>query len=173
MTKNISNKKNKEKGRSPREASEFDQRILDLARVTRVMAGGKRLRFRACVAIGDKKGKLGVGVGKGSDVSLAVTKAVNLAKKQMVTIPLTHETIPHRIQTKFGAAVLLLKPAPAGTGIKAGGVMKTMLDLAGVPNVVGKILGSKNKINNAFALVKALSSFLPQRKVIKKTIPNE
>lgn len=173
MTKNILNKKNKDKGRGSKEISEFDQRILDLARVTRVMAGGKRLRFRACVAIGDKKGKLGVGVGKGADVSLAVAKAVNSAKKQMITVPLRHDTIPHRVQIKFGAAILLLKPAPAGTGIKAGGVMKMMLDLAGIPNVVGKMLGSKNKINNAFALIKALSSFLPQRKIVKKSIANE
>lgn len=173
MAKNIPNKKSKERGRAPKETPEFDQRILDLARVTRVMAGGKRLRFRACVAIGDKKGRLGVGLGKGADVSLAVTKATNAAKKRMITIPIVHETIPHRMQKKFGAAEILLKPAPVGTGIKAGGVMKTILDLSGIPNIVGKILGSKNKINNAFALIDALSSFLPQKKVVQKSSAKE
>ena len=143
-----------------REPREFEQRIVDLARVTRVMAGGKRLRFRACVAIGDKKGKVGVAIGKGADVAIAVNKAVNIAKKNMVEIPFRKGTIPHEVRVKLCGSRILLKPAPLGTGIKAGGVLRIVLELGGVPNVVAKILGSSNKINNAQALMKALQSFV-------------
>jgi len=139
--------------------TEFDQKIIDLARVTRVMAGGKRMRFRACVAIGDKKGRLGVGLAKGADVTLAVNKAVNKAKKQMVTIPIVNETIPHDIRHKFKAAQILMKPAPRGTGIKAGGAVRVLFELAGVPNVVAKILGTNNKITNVRAFMQAVQMF--------------
>jgi small subunit ribosomal protein S5 len=145
----------------PREPQEFEQKIIDLARVTRVMAGGKRMRFRACVAIGNKKGKIGIGLAKGADVTIAVTKAVNKAKKDLVVVPLINETIPHEIRIKSNAAKLLLKPAPKGTGIKAGGAVRVVLELAGVSNVVGKILGTNNKVNNVKALLKALASFKP------------
>ncbi|MEK7159084.1 MAG: 30S ribosomal protein S5, partial [Patescibacteria group bacterium] len=152
---------------------EFDQKIIDLARVTRVMAGGKRMRFRACVAIGDKKGRLGVGLAKGADVTLAVNKAVNKAKKQMVTIPIVNETIPHNIRYKFKAAQILMKPAPRGTGIKAGGAIRVMFELAGVPNVVAKILGTNNKITNVRAFMLAIQCFKeeamkPRNKEVKK-----
>lgn len=140
---------------------EFDQKIIDLARVTRVMAGGKRLRFRACVAIGDRKGRVGMGLAKGADVTMAVTKAVNKAKKEMITVPIVNETIPHEIRYKLGAARIMLKPAPVGTGIKAGGPVRVVLELAGVPNVVGKIMGTNNKINNVKALLVAVSMFKP------------
>ena len=140
---------------------EYDQKIIDLARVTRVMAGGKRLRFRACVAIGDKKGKVGMGFAKGADVTMAVTKAVNKAKKELVTVPIVNETIPHEIRFKLGAAKIMLKPAPKGTGIKAGGAVRVVLELAGVPNVVGKIMGTNNKINNVKALLAAIGLFKP------------
>lgn len=145
--------------RRPRmeEPKEFDQRILALDRVTRVTKGGKRMRFRATVIIGDHKGRVGYGVAKAGDVSMAVNKAVTQAKKRLMTVPLVKETIPHRVDAKFGAAVVLMKPAPAGTGVKAGGAMRVVLELAGVPNVIGKSLGgSKNKINNAKATIEAL-----------------
>jgi small subunit ribosomal protein S5 len=142
-----------------KEVPEFDQKVVDLARVTRVMAGGKRMRFRACVAIGNKKGQVGFGLGKGADVTLAVAKAVNRAKKNLITIPLVNETIPHEVRVKFKSARLLIKPAPKGTGIKAGGPVRIVLELAGVPNAVSKILGTNNKINNLHAIFKALSSF--------------
>lgn len=146
------------KKREPKfkEEKEFDQNIIDLARVTRVMAGGKRMRFRACVAIGDKKGRVGIGLAKGTDVTLAINKAVNKAKKNLITVPMMNETIPHEIREKFKAAKILLKPAPQGTGVKAGGAMRILLELAGVPNVVGKILGTNNKINNVKATIQAL-----------------
>ena len=137
--------------------SEFEQRIVDLARVTRVMAGGKRLRFRATVALGDKKGKVGWGVAKGADVTIAVNKAVNQAKKNMFKVNLVNETIPHEVTAKFKAAKVLLKPAVVGRGIIAGGAVRTILELAGVPNIYGKIIGrTNNKISNVQAVFKAL-----------------
>lgn len=139
------------------EQREFDQRILDLARVTRVTKGGKRMRFRACVVIGDKKGRVAQSVAKGMDVAGAVNKAVSRAKKKMIRVPIVKGTLPHAVQIKFAAAKVLLKPAPEGTGVRAGGAVRVVLELAGVPNATAKMLGSKNKINNAKATIKALS----------------
>lgn len=146
---------------------EFDQKIIDLARVTRVMAGGKRMRFRACVAIGDHKGRVGVGLGKGADVSLAISKATANAKKDLVEVFLYEDTLPHEIYLKYGAAKILLKPAPRGTGVIAGGAVRSVLELAGVPNVAAKMLGSRSKLNNARATVMALRQ-LKQRAPAKK-----
>lgn len=144
--------------RGPRmeEKKEFDQRILELARVTRVTKGGKRMRFRATVVIGDRKGRVGFGIAKGGDVQQSVNKAATQAKKRLITVPLVNETIPHAVSQKFAAASVLLKPAPKGTGIKAGGAVRVVLELAGVPNAVSKILGSANKINNTKATMAAL-----------------
>ncbi len=138
------------------EKREFDQQIIDIARVTRVMAGGKRMRFRACVAIGDRKGRVGIGIAKGADVSTSITKAVNKAKKSLVMVRTVNETIPHAVREKFGAARVLLRPAPKGSGVIAGGAIRSMLELAGIRNVVSKMLGSKNKINNVQATLQAL-----------------
>lgn len=137
---------------------EYEQKILDLSRVTRVTAGGKRMRFRACVAIGDRKGKVAIGLAKGADVSLAISKATAQAKKHMVEVPLRNETLPFDVAVKYKAAKLLLKPAPKGTGIIAGGVVRLILDLAGVPNVVAKMLGSSNRVTNARATMKAIEA---------------
>ena len=144
------------KNRKKEIGQEFEQEIIDLARVTRVMAGGKRMRFRACVALGNKKGKVALGIAKGADVTLAINKAVAQAKKKFIEVPIINETIPHKILHKSGAAKVLLKPAPKGTGIIAGGVVRIILELAGVSNAVSKILGSKSKINNALATIEAL-----------------
>ena len=143
-------------GDRPKE--EFEQRILDLARVTRVMKGGKRMSFRACVVIGDKKGRVAVALGKGADVTLAVNKAVNKAKKNIVHVPIVKETIPHEVYHKFGSSKILIKPASKGRGVIAGGVVRVILDLAGVKNVTSKILGTNNKVNNAKCTVLALDS---------------
>lgn len=143
-------------GRTEREPKEFEQKILELARVTRVTKGGKRMRFRACLIIGDRKGRVGMGVAKGADVAMSVEKAFRKAKKNLVTIPLLHETIPHIVDRKFSAAYVLLKPAPKGTGLKCGGAVRVILELGGVPNAVSKVMGSKNKINNAKAVIEAL-----------------
>ena len=142
--------------RRAREPQEFEQRILDLARVTRVTKGGKRMRFRVCLIIGDRKGRVGMGVAKGADVAIAVEKSFKQAKKNLVTVPLKDGTIPHVVRQKYGAALVLLKPAPEGTGLKSGGAVRMVLEFAGVPNAVSKILGSSNKINNAKAAFAAL-----------------
>ncbi|MFA6603648.1 MAG: 30S ribosomal protein S5 [Patescibacteria group bacterium] len=138
------------------EQKEFDQRILELSRVTRVTKGGKRMRFRACVIIGDRKGRVGFGIAKGADVAGSVAKAVTQAKKRLLTVPMVQGSIPHRVEQKFAAASVLLMPAPKGTGIKAGGAIRVVLELAGVPNASAKILGSNNKINNTKATMLAL-----------------
>lgn len=149
-----------------RQEREFEQKIIDLARVTRVMAGGKRMRFRATVVIGDRKGKVAVGTAKGADVTIAINKAVTQAKREITIVPFVNETIPHEVNIKYKASKILLKPARIGTGIKAGGVVRVILDLAGVSNVVGKILGSKNKINIARAVIKGLGSFKGEYKTV-------
>ena len=144
--------------RDDKPKEEFEQRILDIARVTRVMAGGKRMNFRACVAIGDKKGNVAVGLGKGADVTIAVNKAVNKAKKVMIKVPTVKDTIPHAITCKLGAAKIIFKPASKGKGIISGGVVRTILELAGVKNVTTKTIGTNNKVNNARCTIKALDS---------------
>jgi len=152
----LSNDKKRPVQKQP--ADEFEQKIIDLARVTRVMAGGKRMRFRACVVVGDKKGKVGYGIAKGADVTIAVNKAATKAKRDLFQIKLYNDTIPHEVEVKFKAAKVLLKPAPQGTGIIAGGAVRNVLELTGIPNIVAKILGTNNKINNVKATLKALSS---------------
>jgi small subunit ribosomal protein S5 len=160
-------------GRPPRRDSrgreekrdEFEQRILEVARVTRVMAGGKRMNFRACVAIGDRKNGVAVGLGKGADVTMAVNKAVNRAKKTIVKVPVVNDTIPHAIQHKLGAAIIVFKPAKKGKGVMAGGVVRAILELAGIKNVSSKILGTNSKINNARCTIAALASLrTPEKK---------
>ncbi len=138
---------------------EFEQRIIDVARVTRVMAGGKRMKFRVCLAIGDKKGRVGMAIAKGSDITQAITKALNRAKKNVIKVPIVNETIIHPIRYKFKAATILLKPAKKGNGIKAGGPLRVICELAGIPNVTGKILGSNNKINIVRATLEAFKNF--------------
>ena len=142
----------------PREKKEFEERVLDLARVARVVKGGKRFKFRAAVAIGDRKGRVGFGLGKGSDVAQSVQKAVHHAKKNMITVPIVNGTIPFEIKVKYNSAVIYLKPAPAGRGINAGGAVRAVSELAGIKDIIGKILSrSGNKINNARATLKAFN----------------
>jgi len=136
---------------------EYDTKLLDLARVTRVTGGGKRLRFRAVVVAGDRKSKIGIGIDKGRDVSQAIEKATNRAKKNMISIVVVEGTIPHQVQAKVGPAIVLLKPQKKGRGLVAGGVVRTICDLVGIKNISSKILsGSKNKLNNARATMEAL-----------------
>jgi len=154
-------KNNRRKDNRPREdKKEFDQYILDLARVTRVTEGGKQLSFRACVILGDRKGRVGFGLAKGKDVQYGVEKAVRQAKKHIINVPIVNETIPHSVISKANAAVVMLKPAPRGSGIIAGGAVRVVLDLAGIPNVSSKILGrTKNKIAIVQATFAALQAF--------------
>ncbi|MEK7580322.1 MAG: 30S ribosomal protein S5 [Patescibacteria group bacterium] len=139
-----------------REETEYEQKLLDLARVTRVVAGGKRMRFRACIVIGDRRGTVGVGIAKGADVSDAINKAVRQAKKSLIKLNLVDDTIPHWIKEKYKSAEVLIRPAGKGRGIVAGGAPRAVLGLVGVKNATAKMLGSSNKINNARATINAL-----------------
>ena len=158
--------------RSPRNRSsdpikrDFDQKVVEIKRVTRVVAGGKRMRFRALVVVGDRKGKVGIGLRKGIDVSEAVNKAVNSAKKSMITVEIVNDTIPHEIKFKYKSAVIFLKPARPGTGVIAGGAIRQVLDLAGVKNVLSKMIGSSNKVNNVSATYIALSKLKTREKML-------
>lgn len=137
--------------------SEFDQQVLDIARVTRVTKGGKRFSFRATVVIGDGKSSVGIGVAKGRDVAQSIQKAVHQAKKQMVKVPVKEHTIPHPVTAKYKSAVVILKPAVVGNGVKAGGPVRAVAKLAGIENITAKLTSrTKNKINIARAAVKAL-----------------
>lgn len=139
-----------------REKPEFDQKLLNLARVTRVVKGGRRFRFRATLVIGNRKGKVGVGVAKGSDVSDAIKKAYNDAKKNMITVELAGGTLSHDVSAKLGSAKVLLKPASLGRGVIAGGAVRAVVDLLGVKDIVSKSLGASNPLNVARVTIKAL-----------------
>jgi small subunit ribosomal protein S5 len=148
------------------EEKQFDERTLHIDRVARVVKGGRRFRFRALVVVGDKKNRVGIGSAKGADVTAAVTKATEVAKKNFVTVSLYKGTLPHEVEQKVSGAHILLKPASAGTGLIAGGVVRTILEVAGVKNALSKSLGSTNKTNTAYATVAALNSLVPANKWI-------
>lgn len=136
---------------------EFEERVIAIDRVARVVKGGRRFRFRASVVIGDGKGRVGVGVGKGSDVMSSISKAVATAKRNMITVPLKATTIPHESTARFAGASVLLKPASEGTGVIAGGAVRMVVEVAGIHDLLAKSLGSTNKVNNAYATIVALS----------------
>ncbi len=143
---------------------EFKEKMLDLRRVTRVMAGGKRFRFRATAVIGDERGRVGVGVAKGLDVASSVAKAKSEAKKAMITVPLKDgRTIPHQVEAKYSAARVIIKPTSIGHGLKAGGSVRFVLALAGVKDATSKCLGrTPNKLTNALATIEALRKLRTQ-----------
>ncbi len=140
------------------EEKQYDERVVHIDRVARVVKGGRRFRFRALVVVGDHKGRVAVGIAKGADVTAAVAKAVESAKKNFTTLKLYKGTFPHEAQAKVAGSNILLKPASAGTGLIAGGVVRTVLEVAGVSNALSKSLGSTNKINTAYATLEALKS---------------
>jgi small subunit ribosomal protein S5 len=142
--------------RTKREKPEYDQKLLDLARVTRVVKGGRRFRFRATLVIGNRKGKVGVGVGKGADVSDAIKKAFDDGRKKMLTVKTHNNTIPHDVYYKEGSAKIILKPARTGRGIVAGGAVRAVVEFAGIKDIVSKSLGTSNKLNVARATLSAL-----------------
>ena len=154
------------RGRGEQPKRDFEQKIVEIKRVTRVTGGGKRMRFRALVVIGDKKGKVGVGLQKGADVSEAVNKAVNAAKKTLVSMKLVNDTIPHEIKWKYKSSVVFLKPAQPGTGVIAGGAIRSVLDLVGVKNVLSKMIGSSNKVNNVMATYEALGKMRSKEDIL-------
>ena len=147
------------KGRPHRETPEekqFDERTVQVDRVARVVKGGRRFRFRALVVVGDRKNRVGVGSAKGADVTAAVTKATEVAKKHFIIVKLYKGTLPHEVEAKVSGAKILLKPASPGTGVIAGGVVRAVLEAAGVSNALTKSLGSSNKTNLAYATIDAL-----------------
>ena len=152
---------------------DFETKLLDLARTSHMRAGGKKIGFRAVVITGDKKGKVGIGSGKGRDVALAVEKATRFAKKHLVTIPIVNDTIPHEIYSKFGAAEILLKPQRKGRGLVAGGVVRLICNLAGLKNISAKVLGrTGNKLNNARATLNALNKLRIKKDAVTSASSN-
>jgi small subunit ribosomal protein S5 len=141
----------------------FDERVVSVDRVARVVKGGRRFRFRALVVVGDRKNRVGIGIAKGADVTSAVTKAVEIAKKKMILINLYRDTIPHETEASLSGAHVIIKPASSGTGIIAGGVVRTVLELAGIKNALSKSLGSSNKLNISYATLQALSKLEPAK----------
>ncbi len=141
----------------------FDERILHIDRVARVVKGGRRFRFRALVVVGDHKAKVGIGIAKGADVTAAVSKANEVAKKTMIKVPMYKGTIPHDVEAKVGGARILLLPGSQGTGLIAGGVVRTILEVSGISNVLSKSLGSSNKTNTAYATISALTQLKPAK----------
>jgi small subunit ribosomal protein S5 len=158
---NPRNDQRRDRRDQPAEEKQFDERVVNIDRVARVVKGGRRFRFRALVVVGDHKGKVGIGIAKGADVTTAVSKAVEVAKKNFVSVNLYKGTLPHEAEAKIGGARILIKPASAGTGLIAGGVVRTVLEVSGVSNVLSKSLGSTNKINTAYATIAALQSLVP------------
>ncbi len=136
------------------------EEILSIRRVTKVVTGGKNLRFSVFVAVGDKNGRVGIGKGKAREVPLAIQKAIEKARKNMIQIPIIGTTIPHPVIAKFGAAKVIIKPAAEGTGVIAGSSVRKILELAGIKDVLAKILGSRNPITNAYATMEALKMLL-------------
>lgn len=161
-------RRGRQDNRGPQEEKQFDERVVHIDRVARVVKGGRRFRFRALVVLGDHKGKVGIGISKGADVTAAVAKAVDVAKKNMVTINIYKGTIPHEAEAKVSGARIMVKPASEGTGLIAGGVVRTVLEVAGINNALSKSLGSTNKINIAYATLAALQSVEPASKWITR-----
>ncbi len=135
----------------------WEYRVVEVKRVTRVTRGGKRFKIRAVVIAGDKKGRVGIGIEKGDDVSQAVSKALNAAIKNSILVPIVNKTIPYRVEGKVSAAKVLIKPAKEGKGLIAGGTVRLVLELAGVENATAKIIGvTKNPLTNALSAIEAL-----------------
>lgn len=163
---------------TPAAPKEFEELVINIDRVSRVVKGGRRFRFKALVVVGNRKNKVGVGVAKGADVQAAVAKATDVAKKHLITLPLNGETIPHDSEVKFSGARVLIKPAAPGTGIIAGGVVRQIIGVTGIRNLLTKSLGSTNKVNIAYATIEALKSLVPREewlsaKPAKKAVKKE
>jgi small subunit ribosomal protein S5 len=161
-------------GRRPEiapEEKQFDERVLHIDRVARVVKGGRRFRFRALVVVGDRKNRVGIGISKGADVTAAVTKATEVAKKHFITVHTDKNgSVPHEFEAKVGGARIFIKPASAGTGLIAGGVVRTILEVAGVKNILSKSLGSTNKANTAYATIEALRNVVPVSEWVLKPV---
>lgn len=158
------NQNNNRKNQTPKGPQEFDEKVIRISRVSKKTKGGNKMGFSALVVVGDRKGRVGVALGKAKDVSSAIKKGVRRGKKTLINVPLVdNRTLPHEMTIKYGAARLLIKPAPAGTGVIAGGSVRAVLELSGVRDVVAKSLGTSNKMSNVVAAFNAL-------KVMKTTV---
>jgi len=153
---------NGRRDQQPAEPKQFEELTINIDRVSRVVKGGRRFRFKALVAIGDKKTKVGIGVAKGADVQAAIAKATDVAKKHLITVATDKGTIPHDAEVRLSGAQVLIKPAAPGTGIIAGGVVRSIIGLTGISDLLSKSLGSTNKVNIAYATIEALRSLVPR-----------
>jgi len=151
---------------TPRIESEYDETVVRINRVSKKTKGGNQMRFTALVVVGDKKGKVGASLAKAPDVRSAIQKAIKSAKRNLITVPMRGTTVPFEIYQKYGAAKILIKPAPSGSGIIAGGPIRVVLEAAGIKDAVAKILGTNNKTTNVYATIKALENLnkLTERK---------
>lgn len=156
---------------SPSEKT-LDERVIYVNRVARVVKGGRRFRFQALVLVGDHNGQVGVGVSKGADVSAAVTKATDVAKKQLIKLPIYKGTLTHEVQAKVGGSHILILPAAPGTGLIAGGIVRTILEVTGFENALSKSFGSSNRINTAYATLTALQLMVPSDKWVTRRHKN-
>jgi small subunit ribosomal protein S5 len=162
-----------EKNNTPKEVEkkEIESKMLDLTRVERMTSGGRRLRFRVVMVVGDRNGNVGVATAKATDVSGVIEKTTKLAKKKMIKVPIVDGTIPHQVEANFGSAKILLRPQKKGRGLIAGGTVKIICDLAGIEDISGKIIGrSNNKLNNAKAVIAAFQKLKNNKKeeILKK-----
>lgn len=162
-------RKDDRRERAPRrEASEFDKQVVQVRRVQKVVKGGRTLRFSALVVVGDRKGRVGIGIGKSKEVSAAIEKATTVAKKNVVNIPIVNNTIPHSTIGKFSATSILLLPAPEGTGVIAGGSARSVIELAGIKNIVTKRHGSSNRMNCVKATMAGLLSLKTKEEIARR-----
>lgn len=155
------------------EEKQFDERVVYVNRVARVVKGGRRFRFQALVVAGDHKGRIGIGVSKGADVAAAVTKATDVAKKSMVKVSMHKNTLTHEVEGRVGGSKILIIPAAPGTGLIAGGVVRTVLEVTGIENALSKSLGSSNRINTAYATLAALQAMEPVSEWVVKPVTSK
>lgn len=156
FTKNKMGDNRNTRGNDRNNPDKMEEKVLLIRRVSKKITGGSYITFSALVVVGDRKGKVGVGLGRAQEVPQAIQKAIAKAKKHMITVPTVKNTIPHEVYLKFKAAKVLLKPAPEGTGLKVGSVIRTIFDLAGVYNASGKIIGSRNQVANTYLVMEAI-----------------
>jgi len=147
----------------------FEEKIVQVNRVSKKTKGGNKIGFSTLALVGDKKGRVGVGLGKAADVSLAIKKAVNFAKKHMIEIPIVNGTIPFGVNIKLGAARVMLKPAPKGSGVIAGGAVRSVVSACGIENISSKVLGTKNQASNVYATMEALKRMSYRYKRLKQS----
>ncbi len=161
-------RKKKIETREEKPVSEWTEQVVQISRVTKVVKGGKKLSFRAIVVVGNKKGQVGVGCAKAAEVIIAIQKAIADGRKNLITVPIFKTTIPHPITGRSGAGAVMLRPASQGTGIIAGGSVRSVLELAGIENILSKSLGSNSPLNAANATLEALKSLTPFSEIAKK-----